>query len=89
MSRRNFTRRFREVYGTTPTQWLLAQRIAHAQRLLETTDHPIEIVAGEAGFGSALSLRQHFGKALQLSPRSYRSQFRSGGAPMQSGKPVR
>ena len=37
MSRRTFDRRFRQVTGTTPTQWLLHQRILHAQRLLETT----------------------------------------------------
>ncbi|HQY95091.1 helix-turn-helix domain-containing protein, partial [Caldilinea sp.] len=58
MSRRTFTRRFREATGTTVVKWLAFERIARAQQLLETTDMPIERVAAEVGFGTALSLRQ-------------------------------
>ncbi|MRW87877.1 helix-turn-helix domain-containing protein [Pseudoduganella sp. FT26W] len=78
MSRRNFTRHFRDATGTSFKQWLLNQRVAHAQRLLETSDVSIELVAQEAGFGSALSLRQHFRTALCTSPSEYRRQFRAG-----------
>lgn len=60
MSRRNFTRHFRQATGTSFKQWLLNQRMAHAQRMLETSEASIEVVAQEAGFGTALSLRQHF-----------------------------
>jgi transcriptional regulator GlxA family with amidase domain len=35
MSRRNFTRHFRQATGTSFKQWLLNQRLAHAQGLLE------------------------------------------------------
>jgi transcriptional regulator GlxA family with amidase domain len=77
MSRRNFTRHFRDATGTSFKQWLLNQRVAHAQRLLETSDVSIEVVAQEAGFGSALSLRQHFRTALRTSPSVYRRQFRT------------
>jgi AraC-like DNA-binding protein len=38
LSARQFTRQFRQATGTTPHQWLLTQRLALAQRLLETTD---------------------------------------------------
>jgi transcriptional regulator GlxA family with amidase domain len=79
MSRRNFTRHFRDATGTSFKQWLLNQRVAHAQRLLETSDVSIEVVAQEAGFGSALSLRQHFRTALRTSPSVYRRQFRASG----------
>ncbi|RSZ42688.1 MULTISPECIES: helix-turn-helix domain-containing protein [unclassified Variovorax] len=75
MSRRNFTRRFRESTGTTVGQWVQNQRLALAQRLLETTDHPVERVATGAGFGSAVSLRKHFVSAFKLSPTAYRQQF--------------
>jgi transcriptional regulator GlxA family with amidase domain len=81
MSRRNFTRHFRDATGTSFKQWLLNQRVAHAQRLLETSDVSIEVVAQEAGFGSALSLRQHFRTALRTSPSVYRRQFRTGAVP--------
>lgn len=76
MSRRTFTRRFRERTGTTFNKWFGAQRLAFAQRLLETTDLPVEHVAGEAGFGTALSLRQHFAASLRTSPSAYRREFR-------------
>jgi len=76
MSRRNFTRHFRQATGTSFKQWLLAQRLAHARWMLETGDAAVEVVAQEAGFGSALSLRQHFRAALQTSPGAYRKAFR-------------
>lgn len=76
MSRRNFTRHFRHATGTSFKQWLLNQRLAHAQRMLESGDASIEVVAQEAGFGSALSLRQHFRTALRTSPSAYRKLFR-------------
>jgi transcriptional regulator GlxA family with amidase domain len=76
MSRRNFTRHFRQATGTSFKQWLLAQRLAHARWMLETSDAAVEVVAQQAGFGSALSLRQHFRAALQTSPAAYRKAFR-------------
>jgi transcriptional regulator GlxA family with amidase domain len=76
MSPRTFARRFRATTGTTPHQWLLRQRILLAQRLLETTDVPIDMVALECGFGSATNLRQHFQRLLQTTPQTYRRTFR-------------
>jgi len=76
MSRRSFTRHFRAATGTTVNKWITAQRIALAQRLLETTDLPAERVAADAGFGSALSLRQHFADSLRTTPMRYRREFR-------------
>ncbi|HEX8606704.1 MAG TPA: helix-turn-helix domain-containing protein [Pseudoduganella sp.] len=78
MSRRTFTRHFRQATGTSFKQWLLNQRMAHARRLLETTSVSIDLVAQEAGFGSALSLRQHFRAVLTTSPSAYRKQFHAG-----------
>ena len=78
MSRRTFTRRFREATGMTFVKWLAAERIARAQQLLETTELPIEQVATEVGFGSALSLRQHFAGQLHTSPSAYRRLFCEG-----------
>jgi len=75
MSRRTLTRRFRESTGTTVGQWLQNQRLALAQRLLETTDRSVERVAADAGFGSAVLLRKHFATAFKVSPTVYRRQF--------------
>ena len=75
MSRRTFTRRFKQATGSTVSKWLNAARVVRAQELLETTDLPIECVAGEAGFGTPLSLRQQFGIHLGTSPSEYRRTF--------------
>jgi transcriptional regulator GlxA family with amidase domain len=75
MSRRTFTRRFKEATGSTVSKWLNAERVVRAQELLETTDLPIECIAGEAGFGTPLSLRQQFAVHLGTSPSEYRRTF--------------
>jgi transcriptional regulator GlxA family with amidase domain len=76
MSPRTFARRFRAITGTTPLQWLLRQRILEAQRLLETTDVPVELIAQRCGFGSASVLRTHFKRVLDTAPLTYRRTFR-------------
>ncbi len=75
VSLRSFTRHFRNKTGTTLTQWLLNHRLAAAQRLLETGSCSIDHIAEMAGFGSTVSLRQHFTRAFSISPASYRRQF--------------
>jgi AraC family transcriptional activator FtrA len=75
MSPRTFARRFRATLGASPHQWLLQQRVALAQRLLETTDEPIERIATRCGFSSAATLRLHFRRLLRVSPQSYRAAF--------------
>lgn len=75
MSRRTFTRRFKEATGSTVSKWLNTERVVRAQELLEKTELPIECVAGEAGFGTPLSLRQQFAIHLGTSPSEYRRMF--------------
>jgi len=75
VSPRTFARRFRAETGTTPLQWLLAQRVLEARRLLEATDLPVEEVAWRAGFGNAASLRDHFRRATATTPTAYRRSF--------------
>ena len=66
---------FVDATGTTVSKWLNAERVARAQALLETTELPVECIAGEVGFGTALSLRQHFAAQLGTSPSEYRKMF--------------
>ena len=75
-SPRTFARRFKASTGTTPLQWLLNQRILLAQRLLETTDESIELIADRCGFGSAATLRLHFQRTVSAAPLAYRRTFR-------------
>ena len=75
VSPRTFARRFREETGTTPLQWLLAQRVLEARRLLEESELPVERVAWDCGFGTAASLRDHFRRATATTPTAYRRAF--------------
>ena len=77
MSPRTYARRFRETTGTTPLQWLCAERVRRAQELLESTDDTIERVATLCGFGSAHQLRVHFTRINQVTPHAYQRTFRS------------
>src|SRR5690606_3179205 len=77
VSVRTLTRRFHEQAGTTPLRWLSHARVRRAQELLESTDLPVERVAAEAGFGSAVTLRAHYARRVGASPLAYRGAFRS------------
>ncbi|MET7571004.1 helix-turn-helix domain-containing protein [Streptomyces sp. NPDC005492] len=75
MSERTFSRHFREQTGSTPLQWLLRARVRRAQYLLENSDHPIERVAQQAGFGSPTAFRERFRRVVGTTPQAYRSAF--------------
>jgi transcriptional regulator GlxA family with amidase domain len=86
MSRRTFTRRFRERTGASPQQWLLHQRVDHARLLLESTDDTMERIATNSGLGTAVNLRHHFHRTLGLSPAAHRAAFR-GNLPIPDAGP--
>ena len=82
MSPRSFARRFKATTGTTPHAWLLGQRLAAAETLLEDSDAPVEEIARLVGFGTAAGLREQFARRRGVSPRAYRQTFR----PVRSGR---
>ena len=85
-SRRTFTREFRAVMGTSPLQWLLSQRLSRAQELLETTLLTVEDIAQRCGLGTAISLRQHFRRAFNTTPRNYRRELTQIRQPGDAGR---
>ncbi len=76
MSKRNFARRFVATLGTTPYRWIVRQRLQLAQRLLETTDLPLEAIAEASGFATAANLRARFLDGVNTTPSAYRRTFR-------------
>ncbi|MGW1976139.1 helix-turn-helix domain-containing protein [Streptomyces sp. NPDC001889] len=78
VSPRTLARRFTDQLGTSPGQWLLAQRITAARELLETSDLPVEAVARRTGLSSATNLRRRFLTTLGTTPGAYRRAFRTG-----------
>jgi transcriptional regulator GlxA family with amidase domain len=75
MSPRSFARHFKAATGATPHSWLLGQRLARAEELLETGSLPIEDVARMSGFGTAAALREQFVRRRGVPPRDYRRTF--------------
>ncbi|MFD9542318.1 GlxA family transcriptional regulator [Streptomyces sp. NPDC060022] len=75
VSTRTLIRRFREQTGTTPLQWLHRARIRQAQHLLESTQHTVERIGAQVGFGSPTAFRDRFKKSTGVSPHSYRRAF--------------
>jgi transcriptional regulator GlxA family with amidase domain len=76
MSVRTFTRRFRDETGMSPQRWLATQRLTLARHLLESTDLPVDRIAGTAGFGTPASLRAQFRAAIGVAPLAYRRTYR-------------
>lgn len=81
MSLRTFARRFTEEVGMSPGRWLIRQRVDRARHLLETTDLPVDEIAGQVGFAGGTSLREHLHAAIGVSPLSYRRTFRGTPSP--------
>ena len=75
MSRRTFTRKFREETGASPGQWITRQRVLLARELLESTDLTVDQIAAKAGFATAGSLRLHLHAAIGVAPLAYRRTF--------------
>jgi len=68
----HFARLFRQTTGESPHQFVLRQRIEHAQHLLKNADMPLAHVALESGFASQSHLTQVFKRHLGLTPAAYR-----------------
>lgn len=75
MSPRTFLRRFHDATGSTPGDWLIAERVEAAKTLLCGPPLRIEAIAQAVGFGSAHALRHHFRTRTGLAPSAYRQRF--------------
>ncbi|WP_404304785.1 helix-turn-helix domain-containing protein [Neorhodopirellula lusitana] len=72
LSRRTFTRLFREVTGTTWLGYVRQIAIDHASDLLRETYLPILSVAFEAGFSDLSTFYRQFTRRVGQSPACYR-----------------
>ena len=78
LSPRQFSRVFREETGQSPAKAVERLRVEAARLMMETTRHPIEVIARETGFGDRERMRQAFLRAFGLPPQAI--QRTSGGA---------
>jgi YesN/AraC family two-component response regulator len=66
-------RRFKNYSGSSPSQYLIDQRIQHSKTLLKTTNDSIENIAFASGFNSAAHFITTFKKRTNLTPKEFRS----------------
>jgi AraC family transcriptional regulator len=71
----HFARLFRQATGETPHQRVRRERLAHAQRLLESSRLSLAEVAVESGFGDQSYFTRVFKGALRVTPAAYRREW--------------
>jgi len=84
MSPATLHRRFRSELGCTPLDWITAQRVDMARRLIETTSLDFEAIAVRSGLGTAANLRVHMRQRLGVTPSTYRQRYRGVAHPARS-----
>lgn len=72
LSQAVFGRAFRNAFGTSPHQYVLARRLERARTLLLSTDLPVSLIALETGFSSQSHLTTAFGQRSGLTPAQFR-----------------
>jgi AraC-type DNA-binding domain-containing proteins len=72
LSRSHFARAFKVTTGTTPLQWLLAQRLERAKSLLLKSDLRIDQIAHLCGFADQSHFTRVFLKATKVTPGLWR-----------------
>ncbi|MEX3772993.1 GlxA family transcriptional regulator [Pseudomonas sp. MYb118] len=70
LSPRQFSRVFREETGQTPAKAIESLRVEAARIMMETSRHPIEVIARESGFGDRERMRQAFLRAFGQPPQA-------------------
>lgn len=76
-SRRNLVRRFKQVTGITPIEYLQKTRIEAAKQMLEQSRHSILEVMLESGYNDLKTFRSLFKKNVGMTPKMYREKFSS------------
>jgi transcriptional regulator GlxA family with amidase domain len=75
LSPRHFSRRFKDVFGVTPGEFVENVRLDEARGRLSLVGTRIEAVADSVGFGSADSFRRAFERRFGIAPSRYRGRF--------------
>jgi transcriptional regulator GlxA family with amidase domain len=74
-SRRNIVRRFKQVTGITPIEYLQQTRIEAAKKLLEQTNQQMIDVILNSGYNDPKAFRKVFRKTVGMTPSEYREKF--------------
>lgn len=72
LNRNYFSRKFKQVMGCTPQEFLIHQRLTNAAELMRLTDLPIKAVAAQCGYQNQFHFSQAFKKNYGLPPQEWR-----------------
>ncbi|MGI6030850.1 MAG: AraC family transcriptional regulator [Eubacteriales bacterium] len=67
-----FIRKFKQYTGSTPYEYLLSHRISVADRLLRSTEMPVEEISYSVGFDSPSNFIKQFKRYMGVTPANYR-----------------
>ena len=76
MSRAHFVRQFTAATGMAPSEFVLARRLEHIERLLLATDMSVVAIAQASGFTDANYLGKAFRRRRGMAPLEYRASGR-------------
>lgn len=68
-----FSRKFKQAFGTSPSEYIMQLRLIRAQHLLRTTDLPVCAIASNLGFCDASYFSNFFKSKTGMLPGIYRS----------------
>ena len=72
----SFKKEFFRIYGTSPHQWLIRQRLIHARLLLISTDKAIAEIGTACAFPNTSHFIKLFRKQYGMTPATYRNRHR-------------
>ncbi|MGD8349046.1 MAG: helix-turn-helix domain-containing protein [Gammaproteobacteria bacterium] len=84
LTERSFKRRFRQATGYTPIDYVQTLRVEEAKQLLESTSHPVDAIARQAGYEDPTSFRRVFKRLAGVTPGRYRQRFQDTGKRLRS-----
>lgn len=72
LSRRHFTRIFKDNYNLSPYEYIIRLRLKHARNLLKNTELTITEIANKSGFNDANYFTRQFKKKTGYTPSEYK-----------------
>ncbi|CAH0117712.1 HTH-type transcriptional activator RhaR [Paenibacillus sp. CECT 9249] len=74
ISESNLRKKFSDLTGVSPKQYIINLRLQEAQRLLQQTNKPVDSISTEVGFTSSSRFYDFFLKSFGMTPLEWRKQ---------------